>query len=114
VARLYRFMPGMGGIAVGIVLGYVLPAAVYRPGDLASAILATISVICAAVVVTMGLILSFALSEEEGEEAPTPDLLRVYAARQRALLEQLDETVELLREIRDALRAGVREDERGA
>lgn len=62
----------MGGISVGIVLDYALPAAVYGPGDLASAI----SAICAAAVATMGLISSFALSEGRDGRSGTPQGVR--------------------------------------
>jgi len=78
---------------------------VYRQGDIVSGILVFFAVAGAALTAIVGIdqMGSYTGLEEERWE----ELIRSYAARQRALLEELDEAVETLREIRDLLRRGV-------
>ena len=96
-------------------LGLVLPLKLFEfaaAGVLEgwiAALLAALALVAAGVIGVVGLGTSFVLFEEEAERAEVskPPSLVAYRARQRAMLEELDEAVELLREIRDILqRAG--------
>ncbi len=98
--------PGLLGLAAGALLGVGTPALVYSPGDLASAVVSALAVLGGVTVAVVGIGEMEALPGEGGAQG---EIVRAYVARQKAMLEQLDETLELLREIRDALRAGVGE-----
>lgn len=93
-------------------IGLVLPLKLFEfvaAGALegwVAALLTALALIAAGVIGVVGLGSSFVLFEKEAEktEVSKPPSLVAYRARQRAMLEELDEAVELLREIRDILR----------
>ena len=106
LTRWYGLLPGIGSTVIGVVLGY-FAMQIYTKGDWVSAILAGITIIGVILLAMAGWGMTFARSWEEPSEpkkAASDEILRVYMARQKAMLEQLDETIELLREIRDLLR----------
>ena len=106
LARWSVLLPGIGSTIIGLFLGY-FAMQIYTKGDWISAILSGITVIGVIVLAIAGWGMTFAKSWEEPPEikkASSDEILRVYMARQKAMLEQLDETIELLREIRDLLK----------
>ncbi|GEM_PF-1885645 len=109
MAKALSLLPGIGSSIVGVAVSY-FAAHIYSKGDLASAVIAGIAFIGVIVLVIAGWGMSTALFEEKEKElvetarTPSDEILRIYMARQKAMLEMLDETVDLLREIRDVLK----------
>jgi len=68
--------------------------------------MAVLALICAAVLGVVGLAIftSVYYDELQAERERVEEFLNAYRARQRAMLEELDEAVAYLREIRDLLR----------
>ncbi|RLE64702.1 MAG: hypothetical protein DRJ38_05020 [Thermoprotei archaeon] len=112
MVKLAHLLPGIGSTVVSIVVGY-FAAQIYSRGDLASAVITGLAFIGIIVLAIAGWGMSFALIGEKEEEtvkvakSQSDEILRIYMARQKAMLETLDETVVLLKEIRDVLKGGV-------
>lgn len=96
---------GLFGLVTALVIGGAAPA-IYRTGDLASAIISFVAIVGASIVAIVTISVSLGVSKI-AERAPDEEMARAYIARQKVILEQMDETVELLREIRDSLRREV-------
>jgi len=100
---------------VGFSMGFLLPYYLVVHGHTASVgglLLAILSVVAAAGTVFLCLVVAedWLFTEEPSlkdvaEVRRMQEALRAYRARQRAMLEDLDEIVRLLREIRDVLRS---------
>ena len=114
MVKLAHLLPGIGSTVVSIAVGY-FAAQIYSRGDLAAAVIAGLAFIGAIVVAIAGWGMSFALFGEEQEQpvkvakSQSDEILRIYMARQKAMLEMLDETVNLLKEIKEILKGGVAE-----
>lgn len=98
---------GVLGIIAAILIGVAVPASIYRTGDLASAIISVIAIAGASLLGIVAITISLGVHSEIAERAPEEEIARAYIARQRVILEQMDETIELLKEIRDSLRREV-------
>jgi len=100
---------------VGFSMGFLLPYYLVIHGHAASVgglLLAIIAVVAAAGTVFLCLVVAeeWLFTEtpslkEVAEVRKMQEALSAYRARQRAMLEDLDEIVELLREIRDVLKS---------
>jgi len=96
---------GIFGLITALLIGGAAPA-IYRTGDLASAIISFVAIVGASIVAIVTVSVSLGVSEI-AERAPDEEIARAYIARQKVILEQMDETIELLKEIRDSLRREV-------
>ncbi|RLE68794.1 MAG: hypothetical protein DRJ43_04945 [Thermoprotei archaeon] len=110
-AALYLAVVGAVGVSTGFLLPYYLVVHGYA-SSVGGLLLAIIAVISAAATVFLCLVVAedrlfmeTPSLKELAEVKSMHESLRVYRARQRALLEDLDEIVELLREIRDVLKS---------
>ncbi|MGC9103758.1 MAG: hypothetical protein ACP5JF_03075 [Candidatus Methanodesulfokora sp.] len=98
---------GFLGIMTAIVIGGVVPISIYRTGDLASAIISVIAIAGASLLAIVVVAISLGVHSEIAGRTADEEMARAYIARQKVILEQMDETIKLLKEIRDSLRREV-------
>ncbi|OYT64956.1 hypothetical protein B6U74_04425 [Candidatus Bathyarchaeota archaeon ex4484_205] len=107
VRRLSSYFPGILSVIVAILLLY-FSFQTFKTGDIVSGIILIASMIIAGLIVVVGLGIGLAYEPEirsiSASEDRSEEILKIYVARQKAMLEQLDECVELLKEIRDLLK----------
>jgi hypothetical protein len=104
-----RFESIMGflGIMAAVIIGACVPIWIYRAGDLASAVISVIAIAGASLLAIVVVAISLGIHEEIAGKMPEEEIARAYIARQKVILEQMDETVKLLKEIRDSLKREV-------
>jgi len=97
-----------------VSIGFLVPLVLATHGLMSSwigLIVGGLAVVSAALLAFFGFVFFIAIVEGSGDLEESvkvkklEDTLRLYRARQRAMLEEMDEIVELLREIRDLLKA---------
>jgi len=118
VASVVGVLALIGAFAVAALMGAYVPVELFRmvgEGRLdarAAGALSALSVIAGAVVAFFAIVVglptvSGLAFEGRGEPRELREKLTAYRARQRAMLEELDEVKRLLEEIRDLLKEGV-------
>jgi hypothetical protein len=104
-----RFESIMGflGIMAAVIIGACVPIWIYRAGDQASAAISVIAIAGASLLAIVVVAISLGIHKEIAGKMPEEEIARAYIARQKVILEQMDETVKLLKEIRDSLKREV-------
>jgi hypothetical protein len=122
-ASLLGVLLALGALAVAALLAVYVPLKLLsmvserKLDSLAAGIFAPLSIAAGGVIAFFAIVIGYALvaeelegervSEDAARRRELEERLTAYRARQRAMLEELDEVRKLLEEIRDLLKEGV-------